>query len=76
MGTAPPPADELVEVADKSVVPVADCPVLPVDAEELVVDEISVEVASCPDAISGQTLNASPSIKIIKTLRAFNLFLW
>jgi hypothetical protein len=42
-----------------------------VGAEGPVVVEISDEVASCPDAISGQTLAASASIAIIKTLRAF-----
>ncbi len=45
-----------------------------VGAEELAVVEISDEVASCPDAISGQTLIAGPSIEITKTLRAFNFF--
>ncbi len=74
VGTARPPADELVEVADKSVAP-AEEPVAVADelvgAEELAVDEISDEVASCPDAILGQTLIASPSIGITKTLRAF-----
>jgi hypothetical protein len=74
VGTAPPPADDLVEVADKSVVPAEEPVVVAeelVGAEELAVDEISDEVASCPDAILGQTLIASPSTGMTKTLRAF-----
>jgi hypothetical protein len=61
-----------VEVADRSVVPADEL----VGAEELAVVEISDEVASCPDAISGQTLTASPSIEITKTLRAFKFLFW
>jgi hypothetical protein len=45
-----------------------------VGPEELAVVETSDEVASCPDAISEQTLIANPSIGITKTLRAFKFF--
>jgi hypothetical protein len=68
-----------VEVADRSVVP-AEGPVVLADelvgAEELAVVEISDEVVSCPDAISGQTLTASPTIGITKILRAFKFLFW
>jgi len=80
VGTAPPPADELVEVADKSVVPAEEFVVLPdelvVGAEELVVvdvsdDEVASNVSLVPEAAWGQMPSAIPSIGIIKTLRAF-----
>jgi hypothetical protein len=60
-------------VPDKSVAP-AEEPVALVDELVDVAGppvEIFDEVASCPDAISGQTPTARPSIRIIITLRAF-----
>jgi hypothetical protein len=85
VGTAPPPADELVEVADKSVVPADGFVVLSdelvVGAEELAVVDLSdVDVASnaslAPNAASGQKMGASPSIGITKTLKAFKFLFW
>jgi F420-0:gamma-glutamyl ligase len=64
-----------VEVVDRSVVlavvPVVAPVELVVGADELVVVEISDDVASCAETILGQTQTASPSVTIIRTLRAF-----
>ena len=81
MGAAPAPADKPVEAPDKSDVPVAAFVVGPGEIVVGVDGMVAVDVSDdgavssrlsvTPDAILGQTLIASGSIVIIKTLRAF-----
>ncbi len=90
MGAAPAPADVPVEAPDKSVVPEAAFVVVVGEivegTEGVVVVGVSGAVVGISDdgavssivwlrAICGQTLIASGSIVIIKTLRAFKIFL-
>jgi hypothetical protein len=79
MGAAPAPADKPVEAPDKSDVPAAAFGVVVGDivagTDGVVVigvsDDGAVSSIVSPRAIWGQTLIASGSIVIIKTLRAF-----